>query len=116
MTTFVLAHGAFAGGWYLRPLASCLREARHEVFTPTLTGYGERVHLASPDIDLDRHIQDIVNVLYYEDLYEVILVGKSYSGMVITGVVEQVPERIRHLVYVEAAVPEDGQSMLDLLG
>ena len=114
MATFVLVHGAFAGGWYLRPLASCLQAAGHEVYRPTLTGFGERVHLASPAIDLATHIQDIANVLYYEDLSDVVLVGMSYSGMVITGVAERMPERLRHLIYVEAAVPEDGQSFLDL--
>lgn len=98
----------------MRPLASCLRAAGHEVYTPTLTGFGERVHLASPEIGLDTHIQDIVNVLYYEDLSDVVLVGKSYSGMVITGVAERVPERLRHLIYVEAIVPEDGQSINDI--
>ncbi len=105
MATFVLVHGAFAGGWYMRPLASCLQAAGHEVYRPTLTGFGERVHLASPAVDLDTHIQDIVHVLYYEDLSDVVLVGKSYSGMVITGVAERMPERLRHLIYVEAAVP-----------
>jgi pimeloyl-ACP methyl ester carboxylesterase len=115
MATFVIVHGAFAGGWYMRPLALRLRAAGHEVFTPTLTGFGERVHLAHPAIDLDTHIQDVVHVLYYEDLWEVILVGKSYGGMVITGVAERIPERLGQLVYVEGAVPEDGQSLMDLL-
>ena len=114
MATFVLVHGATAGGWYMQKVARLLQAAGHTVFTPTLTGLGERVHLATPDIDLNTHILDIVNVLKYEDLHDVILVGKSYSGMVITGVAERVPERIRHLVYLDAVVPQDGQSLADL--
>jgi pimeloyl-ACP methyl ester carboxylesterase len=115
-STLVLVHGAWAGGWAWREVASHLRVAGHEVFTPTLTGLGERVHLATPDIDLDTHIQDILGVLEYEDLREVILVGHSYGGMVITGVAERVPERLAQLVYLDAFVPEDGQSLADILG
>ena len=116
MATFVLVHGGWAGGWQWREIASLLRAAGHDVFTPTLTGLGERVHLASPDVGLDTHIQDILMVLEYEDLHDVILVGYSYSGMVITGVAERAPERLAHLVYLDAYVPRDGQSLLDMLG
>ncbi len=93
-----------------------LRSAGHEVFTPSLTGMGDRVHLARPDTDLDTHIQDIGMVMHYEDLRNVILVGHSYAGMVITGVAEEVPERLAHLVYFDAFVPHDGQSFFDMVG
>jgi pimeloyl-ACP methyl ester carboxylesterase len=92
-----------------------LREAGHEVYTPTLTGLGERVHLLTHELGLDTHITDIVNVLYYEDLSEVILVGHSLAGMIISGVADQVPERIAKLVYFDAVIPENGESALDLL-
>jgi pimeloyl-ACP methyl ester carboxylesterase len=92
-----------------------LRARGHEVFTPTLTGFGERVHLATPETSLETHIQDIVNVLRYEDLHEVVLACQSYGGMVVTGVADRMPERLVHLVYLNALVPEDGQSVFDLL-
>jgi len=114
--TFVLVHGSWDGGWAWSQVAPLLRAAGHEVYTPTLTGLGERVHLRHPGITLDTHIQDIVNVLAYEDLHAVVLVGWSYGGMVITGAAEQLPERIDHLVYLDARVPQDGQSASDLLG
>ncbi len=116
MSTYVLVHGGWDGGWAWRPVASELQSAGHEVFTPTLTGSGERVHLASPAVGLDTHILDVVNVFRYENLSDVILVGFSYGGMVITGVAEQVPERIRQLIYLDAFVPQDGQSAADLSG
>ena len=97
-------------------MASLLRAKGHEAFTPTLTGLGERVHLASPQIDLTTHIQDILGVIRYEELHEVILVGHSYGGMVITGVAEQIPDKLTRLVYLDAMVPQDGQSDLDVLG
>lgn len=87
----------------------------HEVFTPTLTGLGERAHLAKPDIGLETHIQDVVNVLEYEDLSHAILVANSSGGAVITGVADRVPERSARLVYLDAFVPEDGQSLLDII-
>jgi pimeloyl-ACP methyl ester carboxylesterase len=99
-----------------RAVATHLRKVGHEVFTPTLTGLGERVHLATPDVNLHTHILDVVNVLHYEDLTDVILVGYSYSGMIITGVADRTPERLAHLVYVDAYVPHDGQSFADVLG
>jgi len=116
MSTYVLVHGAWDGGWSWRSVARELRAAGHEVFTPTLTGSGERVHLASPEIDLDTHVLDVVNVLRYEDLHDVILVGISSAGMVITGAAERVPERIGHLIYLDAFVPQDGQSFVDVTG
>lgn len=114
--TFVLVHGATAGGWQWRALARRLQADGWPVYTPTLTGLGERAHLLSPAVDLRTHILDIVNLLRFEELDEVVLVGKSYSGMVVTGVAQQVPERLRRVVYLDALVPQDGQSMLDILG
>lgn len=116
MTTFVLIHGGWDGGWAWRAIATTLRTAGHDVYTPTLTGSGERVHLAHPAVGLDTHITDIVNVLRYEDLSDVVLMGNSYGGMVITGVAEVVPERVSHLIYLDAFVPLDGESLDDLLG
>lgn len=116
MATYVLVPGGWAGGWQWRAVATHLRNSGHDVFTPTLTGLGERVHLATPDIDLDTHMLDIVNVLHFENLTDVILVGYSYSGLVITAVADRVPERLAHLVYVDAYVPRDGQSFADILG
>src|SRR5688572_726041 len=87
---FVLVHGAWAGGWAWKRVAPLLRAQGHDVFTPTLTGLGERVHLASPDVNLDTHIEDIVNLLVYEDLEDAVLVGWSYGGMVVTGVLDRV--------------------------
>ena len=116
MATFVLVHGGWAGGWQWREIATRLRAASHDVYTPTLTGLGERVHLAHPDVDLDTHIQDILMVLEYEDLHEVILVGYSYSGMVVTAVAERAPERLAQLVYLDAFVPSDGESLATMIG
>jgi len=116
MATYVLVHGGWDGAWAWTPVARELRTAGHEAFTPTLTGSGERAHLASPEIDLETHVLDVVNVLRYENLQDVILVGSSGGGMVITGVAERVPERIGHLVYLDGFVPQDGQSIGDLLG
>jgi pimeloyl-ACP methyl ester carboxylesterase len=100
----------------MRPVATCLRAAGHEVYTPTLTGLGERAHLNNPQIGLETRVEDLLGVLEYEDLRNVVLVGKSYGGMVITAVAERAPERLGHLVYLDAVVPGHGQSMLDILG
>lgn len=116
MATFVLVHGGWDGGWAWREVARKLESAGHEVFRPTLTGCGERVHLANPDIDLDTHVSDIVNVMAYEQLNDVVLVGFSYGGAVATGVAEQVPERIKQVIFLDALVPDDGESAADLLG
>ena len=111
MATFVLVHGAWGGAWsWNKFVAPMLREAGHTVFTVTLTGLGDRSHLSSPDVDVNTHIQDVVNVLFYEDLTDVILVGHSYGGNVITGVADRVPERLQQLVYLDAATPGDGDS------
>ena len=116
MATFVLVHGGFAGGWIWRKVRSILRGADHEVYTPTLTGLGERSHLANPDIDLMVHVQDVLGTIRYEDLKQVILVGASYGGVVITGVAEEVPDRLKYMIFVDALIPEDGQSVVDMVG
>jgi pimeloyl-ACP methyl ester carboxylesterase len=116
MANYVLCHGGWVGGWQWREVAALLRAAGHEVYTPTFTGLGERIHLADPEIDLDTYIQDILMVLKYEDLRNVILLGYSLSGPVITGVAEQAAERLGHLVYLDAYVLGDGESVADQLG
>lgn len=116
MATFVLVHGTTAGGWVWKDIARPLRAAGHEVYTPTLTGLGERVHLLSRNIGLDTHITDIVNVIRFEKLRNVILVGHSYGGMVITGVAEQIANRIEELVFFDAIVPYDGESAVAAVG
>lgn len=116
MATFVIIHGAWAGGYEFHTVASLLRQAGHEVYTPTLTGLSERVHLAHPNIDLDTHIQDILAVLEYEDLRHVILVGYSYGGMIASGVAERIPERLGHVVYVDAFLPTNDQSVAEIVG
>ena len=109
-------HGAWAGGWHYTKAQPLLEEAGYRVYRPTMTGLGERVHLAAPEIGLSTHIEDIVNVLEFEDLREVVLVGHSYGGMVIAGVADRVPDRIGRMVYFDAIVPEDGESVSSLLG
>ena len=114
--TIVFVHGAWGGGWQYKKVQPLLEEAGYTVYRPTMTGLGERVHLARPDIGLSTHIEDIVNVLEFEELYEIVLVGHSYGGMVIAGVAERVPERIAKLVYFDAILPEDGESVASLFG
>jgi pimeloyl-ACP methyl ester carboxylesterase len=114
--TFVLVHGATAGGWEWKSTGKFLTDDGHTVYRATLTGLGEREHLNSPDIDLQTHINDVVNLILYEDLHDVVLTGHSYGGMVVTGVMDRIPERIRHVVFLDAAVPRDGQSIWDLFG
>jgi len=112
-STFVLVHGAWHGGWCWKKVTTLLRAAGHEVFTPTLTGLGERAHLLNPQIDLSTHVQDITAVLEYEDLNNVVLVGHSYGGMVIAGVEEKSGARLAHLVYLDAFLPENGKAVKD---
>ncbi|HLA14424.1 MAG TPA: alpha/beta fold hydrolase [Gemmatimonadaceae bacterium] len=114
--TYVIVHGAWGGGWDWKQVDSTLTTAAHKVYRPTLTGLGERVHLLTPSVDLSTHIMDIVNVIRYENLRDVVLVGHSYGGMVISGVADRIPDRIRRLVYVDAVVPEDGESLLTAAG
>lgn len=111
--TFVLVHGAWHGGWCWKKTVPLLRAAGYDVFTPTLTGLGERVHLLAPNIDLATHIDDVLGVLEYEDLSNVVLVGHSYGGMVISGVAEQAHPRLARLVYLDAFLPEDGKALRD---
>ena len=115
MATYVLVHGAWHGGWCWKKVVPLLRTAGHEVYTPTLTGLGERAHLLSPTITLDTHILDVVNVLEYEELLDVVLVGHSYAGAVITGVADRAASRLAHLVYLDAFIPADGERLLDLM-
>ena len=114
MATYVLVHGGGHGGWCYQKVARLLRAAGHEVYAPTMTGVGDRSHLLAPGIDLDLHIGDIVALLFYEDLHDVILVGHSYGGMVITGTADRAPDRIGQIVYLDAASPRDGQSLVDV--
>lgn len=115
MGTFVLVHGAWHGGWCWGRLAPLLCAAGHKVYAPTLSGVGDRVHLATPEIGLSVHIADIANLLAYDDLEDVVLVGHSYGGMVISGVAAELTERVRHLVFVDALVPDAGESCFDLM-
>lgn len=112
--TFVLVHGAWGGGFVYAPVARILRGRGHLVYTPTLTGVGERSHLMQPGIDIGTHVQDIVNVFKWEEIHDAVLVGHSYGGMVISGVADQIPERISSIVYLDAFLPEDGQAIIDL--
>jgi len=112
--TFVLVHGATAGGWEWKRTGQFLTDDGHTVYRPTLTGLGEREHLNSTGIDLQTHIDDVVNLILFEDLHDVVLTGHSYGGMVVTGVMDRIPERLRQVVFLDAAVPQDGQSIWDL--
>ena len=113
---FVLVHGASGGGWDWRTMESILVERGHKVHRITLTGLGERAHLLSPKVNLTTHITDVVNSVIYDELDEIILVGHSYGGMVITGAMNSIPTKIRHAVFLDAAVPNHGMSMRDLWG
>lgn len=112
--TFVLVHGSYGGGWIWQKLRPLLRATGHEVYTPTLTGLSDRSHLLGCGVNLATHITDVVNLLFYEDLTDVTLVGNSYAGMVITGVAAKIPERLKQVVYLDAYLPDDGQSEVEL--
>ena len=114
MATYVLVPGAWLGGWAWRDVAARLRAAEHDVYPITLTGLGERVHLARPEIDLETHIADVVNTITWNDLDDVILAGHSYAGTVVTGVADRIAERLSQLVYVDSAPLSDGMAMVDL--
>jgi pimeloyl-ACP methyl ester carboxylesterase len=116
MATFVLVHGGGHGGWCYQRVSRLLTRAGHEVYAPTMTGVGERSHLVGPHVDLNLHIKDIASVLHYEDLRDVILVGHSYGGMVITGVGGMAAGRVGKLVYLDAANPKNGESLVDVAG
>jgi len=113
--TFLVCHGAWGGGWSWKKMRPLMQVAGHRLVTPTYTGLGERVHLASPAIDLQTHIRDILNVIDYEDLREIVLLGHSYGGMVATGVADRRRDRVAQLIYLDAFVPRDGQCLLDFL-
>jgi pimeloyl-ACP methyl ester carboxylesterase len=115
MATFVLVHGAWRGSWIWQRVRRRLQAQGHEVFTPTLTGCADRSHLSSPAVDLKMHIDDVANLIQWEDLSDVVLCGHSYAGCVVTGVADRMPERIGALVYLDAFVPENGQSLFDTL-
>ena len=108
-STFLVCHGAWSAGWAWKKMHPLMAAAGHRLVSPTYTGLGERAHLANPSIDLETHIQDILNVIRYEDLREVVLIGHSYGGMVATGVADRAREAIAQLIYLDAFVPEDGQ-------
>ena len=114
MTTFVVAHGAWSAGWAWKKMHLLMRALGHTLVTPTYTGIGERSHLAHSGIDLKTHITDILNVLEFEDLHDVILIGHSYGGMVATGVADRAAQSIAHLVYLDAFVPRHGDLLLSL--
>jgi len=110
----LIVHGSTGGGWDWKNVARLLTDRGHVVYRPTLTGLGEKCHLSSPDIGLNTHIDDIANVILFEDLHDAVLVGHSYAGMVITGVLDRLPERIKHVVFLDAFVPENGESFMDV--
>jgi pimeloyl-ACP methyl ester carboxylesterase len=113
MATIVIVPAAFAGGWLYREVRVGLQAAGHEVYALTLTGLGERSHLATPDVGLDTHTQDVVNALEYEDLHDVVLIGHSYSGVVLTAVADRAADRLARLIYIDAILPHDGECMFD---
>jgi pimeloyl-ACP methyl ester carboxylesterase len=113
VATFVLVPGAWLGGWCWRRLTPWLRAEGHDVYPITLTGLGDRAHLDTPQTDLATHVTDVVNVLAYEDLTGVVLVGHSYAGFVVSGVADRAAERLGHLVYLDANVPRDGEALFD---
>jgi pimeloyl-ACP methyl ester carboxylesterase len=115
MTTYVLVGGAWLGGWCWRPVAGPLRAKGHDVHPVTLTGLGERSHLATPQVDLDTYIADVVNLVEFEDLQDVVLVGHSYAGLLVTGVADRIPERIALLAYLDSGPAPDGTAYVDFL-
>lgn len=112
--TFVLIHGAWGGGWNYQRVARALRDKGHDVYAPSLTGCGERSHLLNGNINLSLHIEDVVNLFKYEGIENAVLAGHSYGGMVITGVADRVADKISALVYLDAFLPEPGQSLWDI--
>jgi pimeloyl-ACP methyl ester carboxylesterase len=113
MTTYVLVGGAWLGGWCWQTVARRLRGEGHDAYPATLTGLGERAHLASPEVDLETHITDVVNLMEYEDLRDVVLLGHSYAGLVVTGAADRVPGRVSELVYLDTAPLPDGGALID---
>lgn len=116
MANIVLVHGAWGGSYGFRLVRPLLTAAGHNVFTPSLTGIGERSHLTGPHVNLSLHIKDVVNTIFYEDLDDIVLLGFSYGGMVVTGMLDHIGDKVRHLVYLDAFVPADGESAVSLVG
>jgi pimeloyl-ACP methyl ester carboxylesterase len=114
MTTYVLVGGAWLGGWAWQPVTRALRERGHDVHPVTLTGLGDRSHLATPETDLDTYLADVVNLVEFEDLHDIVLIGHSYAGHVVTGVADRIPERIAQLAYLDAGPSPDGAAFVDL--
>ena len=112
MATFVLVHGAWRGSWCWKRVRKALQRQGHEVFTPTLTGVGERSHLLAESVDLQTHTMDVLNLIQWEELTDFVLCGHSYGGMVVSGVADRVPHRIRSLVFLDAYIPENGESLV----
>nr|WP_238589876.1 alpha/beta fold hydrolase [Pseudonocardia sp. AL041005-10] len=115
MSTVVLLHGAWHGGWAWQRVVPGLRAAGHDVHTPTLTGLSDRAHLLTPQVGLSTHVQDVVALLEAHDARDVVLVGHSYAGQVVTGVADRVPDRVARRVYLDAFVGDDGDAAIDLL-
>jgi pimeloyl-ACP methyl ester carboxylesterase len=115
MAFFVLVHGGFMGGWSWKKIKTLLELQGHEVYTPTLTGLGDRSHLQNGSIDLNTHIQDIKNLIIYENLQNVTLVGHSYAGLIIAVIASELPERLAHVIYLDALVPDNGDSLFNLV-
>jgi len=115
MATFLVCHGAWSAGWAWKKMHPLMAAAGHRLVSPTYTGLGEREHLANPSIDLETHVQDILNVIRYEDLRDIALIGHSYGGMVASGVADRAREAVAQLIYLDAFVPGDGQCLLDFL-
>jgi pimeloyl-ACP methyl ester carboxylesterase len=113
--TFLVAHGAWSAGWAWKKMHPLMAAAGHRLIVPTYTGLGEREHLASPEVGLDTHVQDLLGVIRFEDLKDFVLVAHSYGGMVGTALADRVPERIRQIIYVDAFVPRDGQALVDIV-
>ena len=113
MSTYVLVHGAWHGSWCWKRVRKALQANGHDVFTPTLTGLGERSHLLSREVNLETHIDDVVNLIRWEELSNIVLCGHSYGGVVVSGVADRVPDRIGALIYLDAFVLEDGRSVHD---
>jgi pimeloyl-ACP methyl ester carboxylesterase len=112
--TFLVCHGAWSAGWAWKKMHPLMAAAAHRLVTPTCTGLGDREHLANRSINLETHVQDILNVIRYEDLRDIVLIGHSYGGMVATAVADRARDRIAQLIYLDAFVPREGQSLLDL--
>src|SRR5260370_2827870 len=112
--TFLVCHGAWSAGWAWKKMHPLMQAAGHRLVTPSYTGLGERAHLANPSIDLETHIEDVLNVIKYEDLHDIVLLGHSYGGMVATRVADRARARVGHFIYIDAFVPRDGQSLFDL--